>query len=82
LLLDDPAAAKMGHSSPHFSFHVCCGQMAVWIKVPLGREVNVGPGDIVLGGDSAARPNGHSLPPNFRPMSVVAKWLEWIQWGN
>ena len=50
--------------------------------MPLGREVNVGPGDIVLDGDSAARPNGHSLPPNFRPMSVVAKWLEWIQWGN
>jgi len=38
-----------GHS-PQFSAHVCCGQTAGWIKMPLGREIDVGPGDIVLDG--------------------------------
>ena len=29
-------------------FHICCGQMAVWINMPLGMEVGLGPGDFVL----------------------------------
>jgi len=36
--------------SPQFLAHVYCGQMAAWIKMPLGMEVNLGPGDVVLGG--------------------------------
>jgi len=28
-----------------------CGQTAGWIKIPLGTEVGLGPGDIVLEGD-------------------------------
>ena len=31
--------------SPQFSSHVCCGQTAGWIKMPLGTEVGLGPGD-------------------------------------
>jgi len=31
-----------------FSAHMCCGQMAGWIKMPVGREVGLGPNDIVL----------------------------------
>jgi len=42
----------------------------------LATEVGLGPGDIVLDGNSAAIPQkGHS-PPNFRPMSIVAKRLD------
>jgi len=26
----------MGHSSPHSSAHVYCGQTAGWVKIPLG----------------------------------------------
>ena len=53
------------------------GQTAGWIKMPLAMEVDLGPGDIVLDGDSAApQRNGHSHPANFRPMSIVAKRLE------
>jgi len=36
--------------------------------MPLGMEVGLSPGDIVLEEDSAPP------PPNFQPMSVVAKW--------
>jgi len=39
----DPAAPKKGHSPP-FSAHVCCGQTAGWIKMPLGTKVGLGPG--------------------------------------
>ena len=33
----------MGHS-PQFSAHICCGQMAAWIKMSLGMELGLGPG--------------------------------------
>jgi len=53
-----------GNSPPlQFFAHVCCGQTAWWIKMPLGREVDLGPGNIVLDGDPAS-PKGHS-PPSF-----------------
>jgi len=32
--------------SPQFLAHVCCGQTAGWIKMPLGTEVGLGPGHI------------------------------------
>ena len=64
-----------GHSPPpQFSAHVCCGQTVGWIKTPLGTEVGLGPGHIVLDGDPTA-PKG-APHPNFRPMSVVAKLLD------
>jgi len=37
------------HSSPsQFSSGVYCGQMPLWIKMPLGTEVGFSAGDIVL----------------------------------
>ena len=39
---------KGGDSSPHFSAHVYCGQTAGWTRIPLGTELGLGPGDIVL----------------------------------
>jgi len=46
-----------------FSAHICCGQMAAWIKMLLGMELGLGPGDFVLDGDPA--------PLNFRPMFIL-----------
>ena len=46
--------SQEGHSSPaQFSVNVYCGQTAEWIKMPLGMEVGLDPGDIVLDGDLA-----------------------------
>ena len=60
--------------SPQFLAHVYCGQMAVWIKVPLGTELGLGPGHIVLDGAQLPHGKAHSSPtPSFRPMSIVAK---------
>ena len=46
---------------------VRCGPTAGWIKMPLGMELGLGPGDFVLNGDPAPLPKmGHS-PPIFGP---------------
>jgi len=37
-------------SVPQFSAHVCCGQRAGWIKMALGTEVGLRPGDTALDG--------------------------------
>jgi len=34
-------------------FVPCCGQTARWIKMPLGRDVDLGPGHLVLDGEPA-----------------------------
>ena len=39
-----------GAQLPQFSAHICYGQMASWIKMLLGMEVGLGPGDFVLDG--------------------------------
>jgi len=63
---------QKGGTQPQFSAHVYCGQTAGWIKMPLGTKVGLGPRDIVVDGGPAP-PKGAQLPPNFRPMPIVAK---------
>jgi len=56
---------------------VYCGQTAAWIKMPLGAEVGLGPGYIVLDGEPALPPKkGHSTSPTFWPMLIVAKRIK------
>ena len=62
---------KRSTASHHFLAHVCYGQTAGWIKMLLGTKVGLDLGHIVLSGDPAS-PKG-AQPPNFRPMSIVAK---------
>jgi len=57
-------------------FAHCCGQMAGWTKMPLGMEVGLGPGDFVFDGDPVPPKKRAQPPPNFWPMSVVAKRLD------
>ena len=61
---------KKGGTPPTFGpcLIVYCGQTAGWIKMPLGMDVGLSPGHIVLDRDPA--------PRNFWPMSVVAKRLD------
>jgi len=39
--------------------------MAAWIKMSLGMEVGLGPGDFVLDGDPAPPPQKGGGPPKF-----------------
>jgi len=65
IVLDGNPAPPKGHS-PQFSAHVCCGQTAGWIKMPLGSKVDLGLGDIALDVDPAPPKMGQS-PPLFGP---------------
>ena len=67
---------KRGTAAPQ-SRPMYYGQTAGWVKMPLGVEVGLGPGDIVLDGDPASpSKKGGTALPNFRPMSIVAKRLD------
>jgi len=64
-----------GAEPTQFSAHVYCGQTAACMS--LDTEVGVGLRDIVIDVDPATpRKKGTPTPPNFRPMSIVAKWLD------
>jgi len=55
VLIWDPASPKGGTAPLRilFSTDVCCDQTAGWIKMPLGMEVGLGPGQIVSDGNPA-----------------------------
>jgi len=46
--------------------------MAGRMKMPLGTEIDLGPGHIVLDGVPAPAKEAQQ-PPSFRPMSIVAR---------
>ena len=61
---------KRGQSPPKiFSAHIYCGQTAGWMKMVLGTEVGLSPGDlVVLDRDPAPSPKrGQSPSAIFRP---------------
>jgi len=49
--------------------------MAGCIKMPLGMEIGLSPGNFVLDGDPARYPERGRAPPNFRPTSILTKRL-------
>jgi len=57
------STSKKGHTHP-FSAHAC-GQTAEWIKMPLGTEVGLGLGHIVLDGNPAPPRKGEQNSPQF-----------------
>jgi len=85
---------KRGSAAPNFSAHVYCGQSVAypataehcgqtvgWIKMKLGTQVGLGSGHIghiELDVDPAATTQ-RGIVPNFRPMSVVVKWLDGLR---
>jgi len=63
IVLDgDPASPPPKRHSPQFLAHICCGQMAGWIKMPLGRVVGLSPSDIVLDGTQLPPPKMCTAP--------------------
>ena len=86
-----------GRQSPQFSVHVYCGQTSGWTKVPLGTEVGLGLGDIVLDRQTSPPPK-KGTAPNFNQsplwpngwMDQDATWYEGkpgprrrcVRWGR
>jgi len=63
---------KKGTTPTQILVHVYCGQTTGWIKMPLGMEVNLGPGDVVLDGVTAPTP-----APNRGTAPVFGSYLLW-----
>jgi len=61
----DLAPPHKGGGASQFSEHVYCDQTAVCITIPLGTEVGLSLGDILLGGDPAAPPLLKKHSPQF-----------------
>ena len=60
-----------------FAAHVYCGQTAGWIKIPLGIEVGLGPGHIVLDGDPVPPQKGAQPSPIFVPCLLWSNgWMD------
>ena len=65
--------------SPQLSAHICCGQIARWIKMPLGMELGLGLGDFVLDRDPAPPPQkgGGAPSPIFGPCQLWSNgWMD------
>ena len=61
-------APQRGLAAPIFGPYVSCDQTAEWIKMPLGKEVGLGPGHSVLDGEQAPPERGTAAPsPLFGP---------------
>jgi len=67
-----------GGRSPQFSAHICCWQMAGWIKMPLGMEEGLSPGDFVLDGDPAQP----SLKRGRSPLRPSPQFSAHVHWPN
>ena len=69
IVLDgEPVPLPQMGTAPQFSAHICCGQMAGWIKMPQGMNVGLSPGNFVLNGDPVPLPRkGAEPPPQFSP---------------
>jgi len=64
---------------PKFSAHVYCGQRAGWIKMVVGTEVGLSPGDFMLDGDSAPSPKGPQPTPQFSAHIYCGQTAGWIK---
>ena len=71
-----PSSPPPRGGAPQFLANICCGQMAGWIKMPLGREVRPQSKQhcVRWGPSSPSQKGGGAL--NFQPMSIVAKRLD------
>ena len=69
---------KGAEPPPQFLAHFYFGQTAGCIKMPLGMDVGLSPGDVALDGDPVLLLNksAEPFPPNFRLMFIVAKRLD------
>ena len=79
IVLDgDPALPLPKGHGPQFSAHICCDQMAGWIKMPLGTEVGLGSSHIVLDGDPAPLAQKGA---GEAPSPIIGPFLLWPNGG-
>jgi len=62
-----PATRRKKHTHPNPIFDPCLLWPDGWMKTPLGTEIDLGPGHIVLEGSKLLRKDHSSPPPLFGP---------------
>jgi len=62
-------------AQPPFSAHICWGKIAGWITMPFGKELDLGPSDIVSDGD----PKQGSRAPTFSAHVYYGQTAGWIK---
>ena len=53
--------------------------MAGWIKLPLGMEIGLAPGDFVLDGDPLPLPKRMAEPPQFSAYVYCDQTVGWMK---
>ena len=64
-------------TAPQFSVHICCGQMAAWIKMSLGMELGLG--KFVLDGDPVAPSPKVERTPKFSAHVYCDQTAVWMK---
>ena len=76
----DPAYPKGAQPPSPFLAHVHYNQTAEWNQLPVGAEVGLGPGDVLLDGDPGPTPKkGHSTLPLFSAYVSCGQTAGWIK---
>ena len=71
-----PGPPPQRGAAPQFSAHTCSGQMARWLKMPLGYEGKPQPKRHCIRWGPSSPPQKGDRDPNFRPVSIVPKRLD------
>jgi len=79
VLNGNPAPPLPKVHSLQFSAHICCGQMAGWIKMSLGMEVGLSTGNFVLDGEPAPLPSKRGAPPQCLAHVHSGQMAGWIK---
>jgi len=74
----DPAPPPPKGHCAQLSAHICYGQRAGWIKMPLGMQVGLGPGDFMLG-IQLPSPKRRKSPPQFSAHVYCGLTAGWIK---
>jgi len=71
-----PRSPSSKGDSPKFLVHIWCGQMAGWIKMPLGMEVGRGPGKCVRWAPSSPLQKRGTAPQFSVHCGQTAGWMK------
>jgi len=75
-----PTPPKKEGTAAQFLDHVYFDQTAGWIKMPLGRVVGLGPGDIVrVRYSPSSRPQKGHISPHFSANVYCGQTTRWIK---
>jgi len=68
-----------GVELPQFSVHICCGQMAGWIKMPFGMEIGLVRHHFCVRWGPSSPPQKGSRAPQFSAHVYCGQTAGWIK---